>query len=81
MMKLVHEKLETMDLVSPKVHKMKAMKDRPTVLPAESTKMKQVAYFTCGLIDTMFLETIKATNKRIKFAGFDIISPHKQIGY
>ncbi|MBJ6949517.1 (Fe-S)-binding protein, partial [Vibrio cholerae] len=45
-MKLFPETLATMDLVLPKVPKMKAMKDRPTFLPAESTKKKQVAFFT-----------------------------------
>lgn len=37
-MKLFPETLATMDLVLPKVPKMKAMKDRPEFLHAESTE-------------------------------------------
>ena len=41
-MKLFPETLATMDLVLPKVPKMKAMKDRPEFLPAESTKRNKL---------------------------------------
>lgn len=77
-MKLFPETLATMDLVLPKVPKMKAMKDRPTFLPAESTKKKQVAFFTGCLMDTMFLETNNATMKLLQLAGCDIVIPKTQ---
>ncbi|MCP1162658.1 MULTISPECIES: (Fe-S)-binding protein [Bacillus] len=77
-MKLFPETLATMDLVLPKVPKMKAMKDRPEFLPAESTKKKQVAFFTGCLMDTMFLETNNATMKLLQLAGCDIVIPKTQ---
>ncbi|MGG8362653.1 (Fe-S)-binding protein [Bacillus cereus] len=77
-MKLFPETLATMDLVLPKVPKMKAMKDRPSFLPAESTKKKQVAFFTGCLMDTMFLETNNATMKLLQLAGCDIVIPKTQ---
>ncbi|PGB70746.1 (Fe-S)-binding protein [Bacillus wiedmannii] len=77
-MKLFPETLATMDLVLPKVPKMKAMKDRPEFLPAESTKKKQVAFFTGCLMDTMFLETNNATMKLLQLAGCDIVVPKTQ---
>ncbi|CUB09406.1 Lactate utilization protein A [Bacillus cereus] len=77
-MKLFPETLATMDLVLPKVPKMKAMKDRPAFLPAESTKKKQVAFFTGCLMDTMFLETNNATMKLLQLAGCDIVIPKTQ---
>ncbi|KAB7641825.1 (Fe-S)-binding protein [Bacillus sp. B3-WWTP-C-10-D-3] len=77
-MKLFPETLAAMDLVLPKVPKMKAMKDRPTFLPAESTKKKQVAFFTGCLMDTMFLETNNATMKLLQLAGCDIVIPKTQ---
>ncbi|AFU11947.1 (S)-2-hydroxy-acid oxidase subunit GlcF [Bacillus thuringiensis MC28] len=77
-MKLFPETLATMDLVLPKVPKMKAMKDRPTFLSAESTKKKQVAFFTGCLMDTMFLETNNATMKLLQLAGCDIVIPQTQ---
>ncbi|MGY2612192.1 (Fe-S)-binding protein [Bacillus pretiosus] len=77
-MKLFPETLATMDLVLPKVPKMKAMKYRPAFLPAESTKKKQVAFFTGCLMDTMFLETNNATMKLLQLAGCDIVIPKTQ---
>lgn len=77
-MKLFPETLATMDLVLPKVPKMKAMKDRPAFLPAESTMKKQVAFFTGCLMDTMFLETNNATMKLLQLAGCDIVIPKTQ---
>ncbi|PFQ49524.1 glycolate oxidase [Bacillus cereus] len=77
-MKLFPETLTTMDLVLPKVPKMKAMKDRPSFLPAESSKKKQVAFFTGCLMDTMFLETNNATMKLLQLAGCDIVIPKTQ---
>ncbi|MGE7882289.1 (Fe-S)-binding protein [Bacillus sp. NPDC094077] len=77
-MRLFPETLATMDLILPKVPKMKAMKDRPKFLPAESTKKKQVAFFTGCLMDTMFLETNNATMKLLQVAGCDIIIPKTQ---
>ncbi|MGG1151879.1 (Fe-S)-binding protein [Bacillus wiedmannii] len=77
-MKLFPETLVTMDLVLPKVPKMKAMKYRPAFLPAESTKKKQVAFFTGCLMDTMFLETNNATMKLLQLAGCDIVIPKTQ---
>ncbi|CAM4004861.1 glycolate oxidase [Bacillus cereus] len=77
-MKLFPETLATMDLVLPKVPKMKEMKDRPAFLPAESTKKKQVAFFTGCLMDTMFLETNNATMKLLQLAGCDIVIPKTQ---
>ncbi|PFT27453.1 glycolate oxidase [Bacillus thuringiensis] len=77
-MKLFPETLATMDLVLPKVPKMKVMKDRPAFLPAESTKKKQVAFFTGCLMDTMFLETNNATMKLLQLAGCDIVIPKTQ---
>lgn len=77
-MKLFPETLATMDLVLPKVPKMKAMKDRPEFLHAESTKKKQVAFFTGCLMDTMFLETNNATMKLLQLAGCDIVIPKTQ---
>ncbi|PFW56922.1 glycolate oxidase [Bacillus cereus] len=77
-MKLFPETIATMDLVLPKVPKMKAMKDRPAFLPAESTKKKQVAFFTGCLMDTMFLETNNATMKLLQLAGCDVVIPKTQ---
>ncbi|EOP41621.1 (Fe-S)-binding protein [Bacillus cereus] len=77
-MKLFPETLATMDLVLPKVPKMKAMKDRPEFLPAEVAKKKQVALFTGCLMDTMFLETNNATMKLLQLAGCDIVIPKTQ---
>ncbi|MED3393576.1 (Fe-S)-binding protein [Bacillus wiedmannii] len=77
-MKLFPETLATMDLVLPKLPKMKAMKDRPAFLPAESTKKKQVAFFTGCLMDTMFLETNNATMKLLQLASCDIVIPKTQ---
>ncbi|PEC55309.1 glycolate oxidase [Bacillus cereus] len=77
-MKLFPETLATMDLVLPKVPKMKEMKDRPAFLPAESTKKKQVAFFTGCLMDTMFLETNNATMKLLQLAGCDVVIPKTQ---
>ncbi|EJR37202.1 (Fe-S)-binding protein [Bacillus mycoides] len=77
-MKLFPETLATMDLVLPKVPKMKAMKDRPEFLPAEVAKKKQVAFFTGCLMDTMFLKTNNATMKLLQLAGCDIVIPKTQ---
>ncbi|WP_305927226.1 (Fe-S)-binding protein [Bacillus mycoides] len=77
-MKLFPETLATMDLVLPKVPKMKAMKDRPEFLPAEVAKKKQVAFFTGCLMDTMFLETNNATMKLLQLAGCDVVIPKTQ---
>ncbi|KXY28430.1 glycolate oxidase [Bacillus cereus] len=77
-MKLFPETLATMDLVLPKVPKMKAMKDRPEFSPAEVAKKKQVAFFTGCLMDTMFLETNNATMKLLQLAGCDIVIPKTQ---
>ncbi|CAM4002939.1 glycolate oxidase [Bacillus luti] len=77
-MKLFPETIATMDLVLPKVPKMKAMKDRPAFLPAESTKKKQIAFFTGCLMDTMFLETNNATMKLLQLAGCDVVIPKTQ---
>ncbi|CAI8904570.1 glycolate oxidase [Bacillus pseudomycoides] len=77
-MKLFPETLATMDLVLPKVPKMKEMKNRPEFLPAETTKKKRVAFFTGCLMDTMFLETNNATMKLLQLAGCDVVIPKEQ---
>ncbi|WP_410981804.1 (Fe-S)-binding protein [Bacillus cereus] len=77
-MKLFPKTLATMDLVLPKVPKMKEMKNRPEFLPAETTKKKRVAFFTGCLMDTMFLETNNATTKLLQLAGCDIVIPKEQ---
>ena len=76
-MKLFPETLATMDLVLPKVPKMKAMK---IVLhfTCRKYKEKQVAFFTGCLMDTMFLETNNATMKLLQLAGCDIVIPKTQ---
>ncbi|WP_439742611.1 (Fe-S)-binding protein [Bacillus pseudomycoides] len=77
-MKLFPETLATMDLVLPKVPKMKEMKNRPEFLPAETRKKKRVAFFTGCLMDTMFLETNNATMKLLQLAGCDVVIPKEQ---
>ncbi|MBY0595671.1 (Fe-S)-binding protein [Bacillus bingmayongensis] len=77
-MKLFPDTLATMDLVLPKIPKMKEMKNRPEFLPAETTKKKRVAFFTGCLMDTMFLETNNATMKLLQLAGCDIVIPKEQ---
>lgn len=77
-MKLFPETLATMDLVLPKVPKMKKMKNRPEFLPAQATKKKRVAFFTGCLMDTMFLETNNATMKLLQLAGCDVVIPKNQ---
>ncbi|MBJ8027895.1 (Fe-S)-binding protein [Bacillus cereus group sp. N21] len=77
-MKLFPETLATMDLILPKVPKMKEMKNRPEFLPAETTKKKRVAFFTGCLMDTMFLETNNATMKLLQLAGCDVVIPKEQ---
>ncbi|MDH2886652.1 (Fe-S)-binding protein [Bacillus cytotoxicus] len=77
-MKLFPETLAAMDLVLPKVPKMKKMKNRPEFLPAQATKKKRVAFFTGCLMDTMFLETNNATMKLLQLAGCDVVIPKNQ---
>ncbi|MDZ5607226.1 (Fe-S)-binding protein [Bacillus pseudomycoides] len=77
-MKLFPDTLATMDLVLPKIPKMKEMKNRPEFLPAETTKKKRVAFFTGCLMDTMFLQTNNATMKLLQLAGCDIVIPKEQ---
>ncbi|CAG9614025.1 Lactate utilization protein A [Bacillus rhizoplanae] len=77
-MKLFPETLATMDLVLPKVPKMKEMKNRPEFLPAKAVTKKRVAFFTGCLMDTMFLETNNATMKLLQIAGCNVVIPKDQ---
>ncbi|MGW6662001.1 (Fe-S)-binding protein [Peribacillus sp. NPDC055009] len=75
---LLPENLTTMEKVLPKVPKKSEMKNRPTKLPATGTPLKKVAFFSGCLMDTMFLETNKATLKLLQLAGCDIVIPKSQ---
>ncbi|WP_260285373.1 (Fe-S)-binding protein [Peribacillus aracenensis] len=70
--------LATMEKVLPKVPKKSEMKNRPTGLPAIGTPHKKVAFFSGCLMDTMFLETNKATLKLLQLAGCEIVIPKSQ---
>ncbi|SIQ16057.1 glycolate oxidase iron-sulfur subunit [Peribacillus simplex] len=70
--------LATMEKVLPKVPKKSEMKNRPTGLPAIGTPLKKVAFFSGCLMDTMFLETNKATLKLLQLAGCEIVIPKSQ---
>ncbi|MFE3972905.1 MULTISPECIES: (Fe-S)-binding protein [unclassified Peribacillus] len=75
---MLPDNLATMEKVLPKVPKKSAMKNRPTELPAIGTALKKVAFFSGCLMDTMFLETNKATLKLLQLAGCEIVIPKSQ---
>ncbi|MFD6440819.1 (Fe-S)-binding protein [Peribacillus sp. NPDC060186] len=75
---LLPENLATMEKVLPKVPKKSEMKNRPTELPAIGNMVKKVAFFSGCLMDTMFLDTNKATLKLLQLAGCEIVIPKAQ---
>ncbi|MCK1991784.1 (Fe-S)-binding protein [Peribacillus muralis] len=75
---ILPDNLATMEKVLPKVPKRSEMKNRPTELPAMGTLLKKVAFFSGCLMDTMFLETNKATLKLLQLAGCEIVIPKSQ---
>ncbi|CAH0129139.1 Lactate utilization protein A [Peribacillus sp. Bi96] len=75
---MLPDNLATMEKVLPKVPKKSEMKNRPTELPAIGTLLKKVAFFSGCLMDTMFLETNKATLKLLQLAGCEIVIPKSQ---
>ncbi|MFD6207998.1 (Fe-S)-binding protein [Peribacillus sp. NPDC060253] len=75
---MLPDNLATMEKVLPKVPKKSEMKNRPTELPAIGTLLKRVAFFSGCLMDTMFLETNKATLKLLQLAGCEIVIPKSQ---
>jgi glycolate oxidase iron-sulfur subunit len=77
-MKLFPENLATMEKVLPNVPTVKEMKNRPEFLPAKSTKITRVAFFTGCLMDTLFLETNNSTLKLLQMAGCEIVIPKTQ---
>ena len=75
-MKLFPETLATMDLVLPK--SLNESNERSSyILPAESTKKKQVAFFRL-FNGYDVLETNNATMKLLQLAGCDIVIPKTQ---
>ncbi|MEP9407229.1 (Fe-S)-binding protein [Peribacillus frigoritolerans] len=75
---MLPDNLSAMEKVLPKVPKKSEMKNRPTELPAIGTPLKKVAFFSGCLMDTMFLETNKATLKLLQLAGCEIVIPKSQ---
>ncbi|MBT2616622.1 MULTISPECIES: (Fe-S)-binding protein [unclassified Bacillus (in: firmicutes)] len=75
---MLPDNLAAMEKVLPKVPKKAEMKNRPTELPAIGTPLKTVAFFSGCLMDTMFLETNKATLKLLQLAGCEIVIPKSQ---
>ncbi|MFJ7306666.1 (Fe-S)-binding protein [Peribacillus frigoritolerans] len=75
---MLPDHLSAMEKVLPKVPKKSEMKNRPTELPAIGTPLKKVAFFSGCLMDTMFLETNKATLKLLQLAGCEIVIPKSQ---
>ncbi|MEJ9228135.1 (Fe-S)-binding protein [Peribacillus butanolivorans] len=75
---ILPDNLATMEKVLPKVPKKSEMKNRPTELPAIGNPVKKVAFFSGCLMDTMFLDTNKATLKLLQLAGCEIVIPKAQ---
>jgi glycolate oxidase iron-sulfur subunit len=75
---MLPDNLSAMEKVLPKVPKKSEMKNRPTELSAIGTPIKKVAFFSGCLMDTMFLETNKATLKLLQLAGCEIVIPKSQ---
>ncbi|MFC9597945.1 (Fe-S)-binding protein [Peribacillus butanolivorans] len=75
---ILPDNLATMEKVLPKVPKKSEMKNRPTELPAIGNPVKKVAFFSGCLMDTMFLDTNKATLKLMQLAGCEIVIPKAQ---
>ncbi|CAN7176976.1 (Fe-S)-binding protein [Peribacillus frigoritolerans] len=75
---MLPDNLSAMEKVLPKVPKKSEMKNRPTELPAIGIPLKKVAFFSGCLMDTMFLETNKATLKLLQLAGCEIVIPKSQ---
>ncbi|MGE7766539.1 (Fe-S)-binding protein [Peribacillus sp. NPDC096540] len=75
---ILPDNLATMEKVLPKVPKKSEMKNRPTELPAIGNPIKRVAFFSGCLMDTMFLDTNKATLKLLQLAGCEIVIPKAQ---
>ena len=77
-MKLFPETLATMDLVLPKVPKMKAMKDRPSFyLQKVQRKTSCILHRLLNGYDV--LETNNATMKLLQLAGCDIVIPKHKV--
>lgn len=76
-MKLFPETLATMDLVLPKVPKMKAMKDRPSFY-LQKVQRKTSCILHRSLNGYDVLETNNATMKLLQLAGCDIVIPKTQ---
>ncbi|MFJ7753346.1 (Fe-S)-binding protein [Peribacillus muralis] len=75
---MLPDHLATMEKVLPKVPTKSEMKKRPSDLPSIGPVLKKVAFFSGCLMDTMFLETNKATLKLLQLAGCEIVIPKSQ---
>lgn len=76
--KLLPQTLSTMEKILPDAPRYQEMAERPEWLPAEGEKRMTVGFFAGCLMDTMFLETNKATTTLLQRAGCDVAIPRTQ---
>src|SRR5699024_940778 len=77
-MKLFPETMATMEKVLPKVSTRKEMRSRPTYYENKNAPKATVAFFKGCLMDTMFMETNKATIELLQKVGCEIAVPDTQ---
>lgn len=77
-MKLFPDSLQAMERALPEVPKRSEMKKRGSSFTALAEKQATVSFFSGCLMDTMFLETNKATITLLQKAGCDIVIPDGQ---
>jgi glycolate oxidase iron-sulfur subunit len=76
--KLLPTTLSTMEKVLPEAPRYRDMADRPESLRAEGVKCRTVGFFSGCLMDTLFLETNRATEKLLQMTGCDVVVPKAQ---
>ncbi|MEV9640775.1 (Fe-S)-binding protein [Mammaliicoccus sciuri] len=77
-MKLFPESLATMEKVLPEAPRQKEMKTRPAYYKSLNSTIATVAFFKGCLMDTMFMETNKATIELLQKVGCEIAVPDTQ---
>lgn len=77
-MKLFPETMATMEKVLPEVPTRKEMRTRPTYYENKNVSKTTVAFFKGCLMDTMFMETNKATIDLLQKVGCEIAVPDTQ---
>lgn len=78
LLNLLPKQLKMMEKVLPDIPTYQQMKNQPSYYRAKNYPLKRIAFFRGCLMDSMFLQTNKATIELLRLAGCEIIVPPNQ---